>query len=201
MSPFSASQSCCCWRSREPRARGSCRTTSPPTRRPRTTTPTGSAGPRETGVDSNGNTDNTFYVCYSTSQNGQLVEMHQHTNGPGAVGCTGNLVGQSGTLGMYPFAGTATTLAEGSNYTTCASRVVRNVFIWSASSSVCSGSVIDRSPPDHHGVRERIGHVHEEPAAPVPDPLRGLDLATLARELHLHQRREPLHADELRPGL
>src|SRR5215208_137920 len=72
-----------------------------------------------TGLDSNGNTNYTYYLCINTYHNGIQEELSNGTNGPGSTNCTGSLrsaaTPASGNNGFTPYSA-GTVLSDGHQY-------------------------------------------------------------------------------------
>jgi PKD domain-containing protein len=103
-----------------------------------------------TGIDANGNTDYTYFLCLATYHNNVQEEFSNGTNGPGSQNCTTSLrngaMPASGDNAFVPYAN-ATVLQDGHLYTMCATPYRAYVALWSSDVGDCSSTVIDRNNP------------------------------------------------------
>src|SRR4051812_6191327 len=87
----------------------------------------------QTGIDSNGDTNYTYYLCFSTYHNNVLEEESHGINGPGSPNCTYTLRNgaspSSGTYGVAPYALNAV-LANGHRYSVCGTGFYLFALLW-----------------------------------------------------------------------
>jgi plastocyanin len=124
-----------------------------------------------TGVDSNGNTNYTYYLCINTYHNGMQEEFSNGTNGPGSTNCTGSLrsgpTPASGNNGFVPYTG-GTVLSDGHQYQMCVVGYRANVFVWSSDGpSSCPSTVIDRNVPTLGATLAGGSNLTNNPTIPV----------------------------------